>query len=238
MEFIITERFIDLFPTPTIAVVRGEIESVLPDTQERVFSLQAKAEEHLKGQGLETSTLSSHQHVSVWREAYQKFGVKAKNHKPTHEALARRILRDEGWPKINLPVDIYLTNQAAHLLPHGGYDITALKGDLVLDLSDASEPFEPLGGGQEFTEAGEVVYRNDGRIVTRRWNYRDCEATKLTDSTKSMMLVIESPSEAISPAVIEAAADDLVRRYKECFQGKFEATVLRIGRGSTRFQIA
>jgi DNA/RNA-binding domain of Phe-tRNA-synthetase-like protein len=237
MDFIITERFLDLFPAPTIAVVRGEIESSLADTPERVAALRVKAEEQLKAQGLETSTLSSHPHLAAWREAYQKFGVKAKNHKPTHEALARRLLRDEGWPIINLPVDIYLTNQAAHLLPHGGYDIVALKGDLILDLADASEPFEPLGGGNELTEAGEVVYRNDGRIVTRRWNYRDCEATKITESTKSMMLVIESPSEAISPAVIQAAADDLVTRYQECFQGKFDATILRISRDSRRFPI-
>ena len=237
MEFIITDKFIDLFPNPTIAVVRGEIESPHSEARERVVSLQEQAEKHLKEQGLETATLTSHQHIAVWRQAYQKFGVKAKDHKPTHEALARRILREEGWPKINLPVDIYLTNQATHLLPHGGYDTTTLKGDLVLDLCDTSEPFEPLGGGQELTGPGEVVYRNNGRIVTRRWNYRDCDATKITDTTSSMVLVIESPSDAIPSAVVEAAADDLVRRYNHCFQGKFEAMVLRISRGSTRFKI-
>jgi DNA/RNA-binding domain of Phe-tRNA-synthetase-like protein len=237
MDFIITDKFIDLFPNPTIAVVRGEIESAHAEAPARVASLQEQAEQHLKELGLVTATLTSHQHISVWREAYSKFGVKAKNHKPTHEALARRILREEGWPNINLPVDVYLTNQATHLLPHGGYDTTTLKGELVLDLSDTSEPFEPLGGGQELTDPGEVVYRNDGRIVTRRWNYRDCDATKITESTRSMVLVIESPSDAISSAIVQAAADDLVRRYNHCFQGKFEATVLRIGRGSTRFRI-
>jgi DNA/RNA-binding domain of Phe-tRNA-synthetase-like protein len=237
MDFIITEKFIELFPNPTIAVVKGEIESLQPEAQERVAFLQEQAEKHLKDLGLETATLTSHQHIAVWRQAYQKFGVKAKDHKPTHEALARRILREEGWPKINLPVDIYLTNQAMHLLPHGGYDTTTLKGDLVLDLSDESEPFEPLGGGRELTTPGEVVYRNDGRIVTRRWNYRDCDATKITDSTRSMVLVIESPSDAISPQVVQLAADDLVRRYDHCFKGKFEATVLNIGRDSSRFSI-
>jgi DNA/RNA-binding domain of Phe-tRNA-synthetase-like protein len=138
MEFIITERFIDLFPNPTIAIVRGEIESQLSNSAENIASLQSKAAEELKAKGFETSTLSTHPHISAWRAAYQKFGAKAKDHKPTHEALARRILRDEGWPKINLPVDVYLTNQAAHLLPHGGYDLTTLKGDLVLDLSDGA----------------------------------------------------------------------------------------------------
>lgn len=221
MEFRATERFLELFPETTIALVMGEISSARAELQAAVGRYQQEATASLATSGLDTSTLSTHPHVAAWRDAYQKFGVKAKSHKPTHEALCRRVLKGEGWPAINPVVDIYLTNQAAHILPHGGYDCHALQGDVTLDISGGDEPFEPLGGGTEMTAPGEVVYRDASGVITRRWNYRDSERCKITDSTKSFMLVIEAPSQVIPPAAVEAAAQDLVRRFEECFNGRF-----------------
>lgn len=227
MKLIIEESVVNIFPGMTIGVLKGTITAAEDNLPEKISRMRAEAVDRMKSQILDTSTLSEHPHVAAWRAAYQKFGVKAKTHKPTHEALARRLLKGEGWPNINPIVDIYLTNQAAHLLPHGGYDHTTLTGALRLDISPGSERFEPLGGGEETTNPGEVIYRDDQRIVTRRWNYRDCEVTKITESTKHFVLMIEAPSEAIPEQAIREAARDLVERFVRCFQGTFVFHLVR-----------
>lgn len=221
MKFVVEKAVVDLFPKVIIGIVKGSLTEAEPDLRERIGKMREEAVERLKTSGLETGTLSDHPHMAAWRAAYQKFGVKAKTHKPTHEALARRLLKGDGFPEINPIVDIYLTNQAAVLLPHGGYDHPSLNGTLRLAVSPGDERFEPLGGGEEVTSPGEVVYRDDVRIVTRRWNYRDCEVTKITDQTKHFVLMVESPSGEVAESAVTEAMRGLVERYTRCFQGTF-----------------
>ena len=227
MRFVVNDSILNLFPNLTIAIVRGDISEIRPGISETIADLREQAAEGMRGVCPDQQALVSHPHIAEWRKAYQAFGVKPKTHKPTHEALARRLLKQGTWPDINPIVDVYLTNQTAHLLPHGGYDAERLQGNLYLDVSAGTERFEPLGGGEELTSAGEVVYRDDARILTRRWNYRDCDATKITDQTRQFVLMIESPSAEIPVDAVEAAGRDLVERYSRCYQGTFSSTVFR-----------
>lgn len=228
MMFSVSPPVLALFPDIFIGVVQGTIEAPRAKVEAAIADLRQEALSHLRACGIDATNLSSHPHVLAWRTAYQRFGVKAKKHNPTHEAFARRLLKDGSWPRINPIVDVYLTNQLAHLLPHGGYDQTRLTGNLQLSLCQAAERFEPLGGGEETTEPGEVAYRDDVRILTRRWNYRDCDTTKITESTSCFLLMIEAPSQEIPAQAIERAAQDLVVRYQRCFEGAFKSSVLHV----------
>jgi DNA/RNA-binding domain of Phe-tRNA-synthetase-like protein len=227
VRFEVSHSILKLFPNVTIAIVRGEISEIRPGFSEEIAAMRERAADRMKEMCPDQQALVSHVHVAEWRKAYQAFGVKPKTHKPTHEALARRLLKQGTWPEINPIVDVYLTNQMTHLLPHGGYDAARLQGDLRLDVCSEAETFEPLGGGEESTSAGEVVYRDDARVLTRRWNYRDCDATKITDETRQFLLMIESPSAEIALDAVEAASTDLAERYSKCYQGTFSSTVFR-----------
>ena len=225
MNIVFDPNFVELFPTCTLGFLAGRIDGPKGDPAARIAALRQEALTALEG--LETATLTQHPHIAAWRQAYSAFGTRAKKHKPTHEALARRLLRDEGWPEIHPLVDLYLTNQVAHMLPHGGYDTTMLEGDLHLGLSPGGEPFEPLGGGQEEIQPGEVVYRDARSVLTRRWNYRDAERTKIRPDTRTFLMVIESPSEEIPAATVKAAVEDLARRYAEVWEGEFIPRVIQ-----------
>ncbi|HKH48658.1 MAG TPA: phenylalanine--tRNA ligase beta subunit-related protein, partial [Thermoanaerobaculia bacterium] len=216
--------------------LRGSINSVQSDLRETVADLRAKALASLTALAPTPEALAEVKNVSVWREAYKAFGAKPTKFRPTHEALARRLLKDGVWPDINPVVDIYLTNQIDHLLPHGGYDATALAGDLKLYVSPGNEPFEPLGGGQEATEPGEVVYRDQQRVLTRRWNYRDCDATKITEQTTDFVLMIEAPGE-IEASEVEKACSDLAQRYARAFEGRFRPLVFEASKDSREVEI-
>jgi DNA/RNA-binding domain of Phe-tRNA-synthetase-like protein len=225
MNLTVTPAVQELFPDMIIGLVSGVIEQVRPDAEGQILAMRESAMDNLRSKFPSTEELGQHPHIRAWRDAYQKFGVKAKDHKPTHEALTRRLINQGVWPTINPLVDVYLTNQVDHILPHGGYDTDTLTGSIALVSCQQPEPFHPLGGGEELTNRGELVYRDDARVLTRRWNHRDCDATKLTDKTKSFLLFIESPGKEIPESVIEKAAQDLVERYKRCFQGTFNWSI-------------
>ena len=228
MIFSVSEQVTEIFPKITIGIVRGAGSSPFTCSDEKIQEMRSAAESELGEKGLQTSTLSTHPHMQAWRDAYRKFKVKAKTHKPTHEALARRILVGDGWPDINPIVDIYLTNQLCHLLPHGGYDADKLSGTLRLEISSGDEPFTALGGEEQMTKADEVIYRDDQRILTRRWNYRDADATCIRDETTNFILMIESPGELIDDEAVAKSADDLAGRYRSVFDGDFSSEVIRI----------
>jgi DNA/RNA-binding domain of Phe-tRNA-synthetase-like protein len=220
MDLIVDQQVASVFPNLSIGVLHGKVDAQKPSFGDEILALREGALQKLSSLGAEA--LPSHPNITAWREAYERFGVKAKKYPPTHESLAKRLLKAGTWPNINPIVDVYLTNQVAHLLPHGGYDETTLTGDVSLVVSAGGEVFEPLGGGSEATDAGEIVYRDGTRVLTRRWNYRDADSTKITESTAHFVLMVESPSETIPADRVAAACQDLADRYARCFEGSFD----------------
>lgn len=218
------------FPEMSLGVVYGTLLSTRPGYPETIAELRSTALQRLNARGLES--VLADPNVQAWRRAYEKFGMKAKKYPATHEAFARRLIKSQSWPDINPVVDIYLSNQTWHLLPHGGYDVTTLAGDILLDASPGGEPFEPLGGGSESTEPGEIVYRDAERILTRRWNYRDCDKTKITPETRQFLLMIESPDSTVPLSLVSAACEDLAERYRRCFEGSFAWEAKEMAHGS------
>lgn len=234
MQLEIEGNVLEIFPHITIAAVSGSLKNARPELESCIGQLRSEALAQIGTSGLNTENLLNHPHISAWRDAYQRFGVKAKTHKPTHEALVRRLLKEGIFPDINPVVNVYLANQAAHLLPHGGYDSNTLSGTVRLAISPGGERFEPLGGGEELTNPNEVIYRDDKRILTRRWNYRDCDATKITSDTNNFILMIESPSINIQDEAVEKAARDLVAKYDACFEGTFQYVLFKATPGTGR----
>lgn len=234
MKIEFDKTFIDLFPDAAVGIIRGREVSVRPEFQRLLPELRTEAMSSLRSK-LGSEGEMQHEHIEAWREAYRLFGVNPKKHRPTHESLARRLLRDGRWPAINPIVDLYLVNQGESLLPHGGYDCANVSWPVRLTRSPGNEAFEPLGGGQEVTEPGEVIYRDASRVLTRRWNCRDCEATKITETTSEFVLMIESPSARISATAVETAATALVEKCRMAFEGEFFCTLLKAANGANSF---
>jgi DNA/RNA-binding domain of Phe-tRNA-synthetase-like protein len=123
--------------------------------------------------------------IEAWRQAYRTFGVKPRDSRPTAEAFLRRLIKGADFPTISKAVDAYLLVETDYYLPVGGYDLDTITGDIRLRFSGGDEPFIPLGAKlDENTKPGEVVYADDRRILTRKWNYRDCDHCKITDQSQ------------------------------------------------------
>jgi len=65
-------------------------------------------------------------------------------------------------------------------------------GDLELTYAEGGECFRPIGTVDiKQVKPGEIVYKDKGGVVVRRWNYREAERTKLTNDTQNAIIAFE-----------------------------------------------
>jgi lysyl-tRNA synthetase class 2 len=103
----------------------------------------------------------------------------------------------------------------------GGFDLDRVVSDIQLRYSKGGEIFKPLGAGkEEETYEGEVVYADEKRILTRRWNFRDADYTKITRNTSYLVMFLDA-SPMISLEKVKTAIDELRELYEKYCGGKY-----------------
>jgi len=99
-------------------------------------------------------------------------------------------------------------------------------GDIILRFAVGDEPFTALNSKEMDTaKEGEVVYADSKEVLCRRWNWRECDKTKMTEETKDVILVIE----ALSPVTreeLEEVEEDLSRLIIKYCGGKIRTDIL------------
>lgn len=177
---------------------------------------------------------ASDPHVRAWREAFASFGAKPSRYPCSAEALLKRVLRGEDPPAVNAAVDAYNAVSIAHRLPIGGEDLDRLRGVGTLRVADGSEPFVAFHDGAEaieHPEPGEIVWIDEEGVTCRRWCWRQCRRTQLTEASTSAYFLLERlPPLALDR--LEAAGDALSRALRE-LSPACEIRPERIGPGWT-----
>jgi DNA/RNA-binding domain of Phe-tRNA-synthetase-like protein len=139
-----------------------------------------------------TETLSQEPKIESWRKAYSVFGAKPKKYKSSVENLYRMILKGVDLRPISKIVDIYNYISVKHMVPAGGDDAAKVDGDIVLRFAGGDERFTALNSDEtETAKEGEVIYSDDKEVLCRRWNWRECDKTKMTEETRNVVLVVE-----------------------------------------------
>jgi len=209
MQLLVEPEIVGLFPDLRIGILIAEgINNRESDAALEQLKIQS-AEQFRKR--FTTDSLLENPCIRAWREAYGRFGVKPKDHRPTAEALLRRVLNGHPIPAISKLVDSYLVVETQFQLPIGGYDLDRVAGNIRLRISDGGEDFVPLGSVevQEQTSVGEIVYADDVQILTRRWNYRDCDSCKIRPESTRIALFSEAPISTVSTEHLALSLDAL-----------------------------
>jgi DNA/RNA-binding domain of Phe-tRNA-synthetase-like protein len=153
----------------------------------------------------DVSEFLNEKNIICWQDTYRSFGVNPKKKKPTAEALLLRTIKNGFIPHINAAVDCYLAAETLFCLPIGGYDLDRVYGDICLKIAKGGEPFIGVGSdSEELIDTNEVIYADNKRVLTRRWNYRDCDYTKIDVYSKNIALFTEAPYNKISTDEIES----------------------------------
>jgi DNA/RNA-binding domain of Phe-tRNA-synthetase-like protein len=188
-----------------------------------------RAEEDRAAAAFAGSSIPDHPRIAPWRAAYRAFGAKPKDHPSSIENLVRRVSKGGRLPHINKLVDLYNVVSLRHLVPVGGEDLAAVEGDVELAFAGESEPaVRLLGEPPEMArppKPGEVIYRDRAGALCRRWNWKEAERTKLTESTRDGFLVVE----ALPPVMREdlvAALNDLAEMVRSQCGGAVRTAIL------------
>lgn len=214
MKFIIDKRLFDLFPELTIGVV------VLHDldnsgTSKEVNQFFQQIQKDFQ-QTFPYPRIQDHPFIQPWREAFRRLGIPASKFNSSIEAIGRRILKGSYLPSINNLVNLYNALSIKHLIPIGGHDMGIMKGNIYLCFATGEERFLPMGSEQwEPVPSGEVVYKDDHEVLTRRWVWRQCDKDKVTTGSRQVFIPIDVLSEVGREKTVEVIADftALIPRY-------------------------
>ncbi len=178
----------------------------------------------------DTETLSQHPKIHSWREAYSSFGAKPKKYKSSVESLYRMILKGVDLRHINKIVDLFNYISIKYMIPAGGDDMAKVDGDIILKFAVGDEPFTALNSKEKGTaKEGEVVYADSKEVLCRRWNWRECDKTKMTEKTKDVILVVE----ALPPVTreeLDEVEEDLSRLILKYCGGEIRTDILDDGK--------
>ncbi|MDH6109376.1 DNA/RNA-binding domain of Phe-tRNA-synthetase-like protein [Kitasatospora sp. MAP12-15] len=173
-------------------------------TSERLL---ARAEQAAREQ-LAQQPLADHPQLTAWREAFKAAGMKPSRTRPSVDALLRRL--ESGLPRVDRLTDVYNAVSIAHVLPLGGEDLDHYQGPARLLRATGTESFDTTADGGpvvESPEPGEVVWADDLGVTCRRWNWRQCTRTRITDSTTRALFILDGLGPMDDEALLRAGAD-------------------------------
>jgi DNA/RNA-binding domain of Phe-tRNA-synthetase-like protein len=223
MKFVIDKQISEKFPDLNIGLI---IVKDMDNTgvNQEVLDLIKQKEEEIK-EKFDKETLSENSKIKVWREAYTSFGAKPKKYKCSVENLYRMILDDISLEHINKIVDIYNYISIKHMVPVGGDDIDKVEGDIKLRFANGTETFVQLNSDEvKNPKEGEVIYQDDKEVLCRRWNWRECDKSKMTEETKNVTLVVEGLN--VSKEEISSIINELASMVEKYCGGSVETEIL------------
>jgi len=212
MKFKIDNKIFEKFPDLNIGIVTakgidntGSNEEIMNLIKEKVKEIRAN---------FNTETLSQNPKIDAWRKAYSSFGAKPKKYKCSVENLYRMILDEIELKHINKIVDIYNYISIKYVIPMGGDDTDKVDGSITLKFAQGNEPFIELNSEEtKNPKEGEVVYVDDKEVLCRRWNWRECDKSKMTEETKNVALVIEG-----LPPITKEEVETITKELSELVQ--------------------
>lgn len=191
MKFRVTDDIFYIYPETLIGIVVALNINNCQDTSETTHLL--RLQEARVADAFLATDVAQHPCIASWREAYKKFGAKPQKYYSSVESLVRRVVSGQKVPSINNLVNIYNAVSLKYIVPAGGEDLDKIQGDVELTIAGEAEAAIRLLGERDERppKRGEVFYKDDLGGICRRWNWREAERTKLTESTRNAMLIVE-----------------------------------------------
>lgn len=171
--------------------------------------------------------------VNAWRLAYKAFGIKKTKYRCSVERLVKNALAARPLPAINSFVDAYNAVSMTHVMPIGADDLDKVSGDIAFRYTRDGDTFVDMSGaedgngeadeGGDAPKPGEVVYVDGaGKVLCRRWNWRqDARSLVGPETTRAVMTIQSLGIGELDAAIADAMA--LIERFSA---GKVFVTVL------------
>lgn len=130
--------------------------------------------------------------LTVWREAFASEGMKVRDFRPSIDALVKRIQADKPFGSINPIVDIGTVVSLKFVLPAGAHPILSDTQEVSLEPANGDEVDTTLDGKTEAVNRGEIVLKDNGRLASRRWVWRQTPLSRIGNGTTDFFLNIDA----------------------------------------------
>ncbi len=220
----IDKQIFEKFPGLTIGIVKAKgIDN--KGINEELIQLLRDKEKEIK-ENFQKDKLSENPKIGCWRKAYSSFGAKPKKYRCSVENLYIMILDGIELKHYSKLVDIYNYISIKHMIPVGGDDMDNVDGEVILKFADGTETFKELNSDEiKNPQEGEVIYKDDKEVLCRRWNWRECDKSKMTENTTNVNLVIEGLN-PFSKDDIEMITNELAELVKKYVGGEIETEII------------
>lgn len=153
---------------------------------------------------------------------HEKVGKTSKKDKSSPENLLYMLLNSGTMPSINLIVDIYNLVSIKTRLALGAHDLSNIDGNVKLRLTNGDEYFLPIGYEKpKVVSQGEYAYIDDANHILCRMEVRQVEKTKVLESTKDCMYIVQG-NEFVDNEQIKEAVDMLIELTTKYCDGNAE----------------
>jgi DNA/RNA-binding domain of Phe-tRNA-synthetase-like protein len=195
-------------------------------TRDRILDFLSSSQGLLRGDFSSQEALALDPRVRSYFEMFRTFGANPKRVKPSHFALADRVIRGGHLPDINPAVNLYNAFSVRHLVPFGGEDLDSVAEFFELAYAAGDEPWTPIGTSEpKGTRAGDVVWRDRLEVSTISLNYRQCDKTKLIPTTRNAYFLSEG-FRGVNAACIEKMSEEFIDVFEEFLGGTYERYTL------------
>ncbi len=165
------------------AIVRGV--NIKPEVDE-LNALRRQVVNELKKQ-YSQAVITAIPEVVAYRSLFKSMGVDPSRYRPPAEYLLRRALQDR-FPKINNVVDPCLIATVKTWIVTGAYDLDKTKGEVRVEIQSKVESFELIDGRIVTPSIGELVLRDDEKLVSS-FCLGDAKEVMITPATKNVLVV-------------------------------------------------
>ncbi len=203
MIFTIDDGIFRIFPSLKIGVLVGKIDNTKYG-EDRLEETLNDIKNHFSFERPQDQP-----NIKAWREAFRKLGVSASKYQSSVESLLKRALKGGPFPRINPLVDLYNVISLKRLVPIGGHALDPIEGNIYLCFAEGKETFVPMDlGEQETADKGEVIYRDDKDVLTRRWVWRQSNKDKVLNETTHVFIPIDV-MEGLPDGLCESTMKDM-----------------------------
>lgn len=170
--------------------------------------------------------LAEDQRIAAWRAAYRAMGIKPAEHRPSNEAMLRRVLHGQELPSINALVDIGNIISLKYVMPVGSHAIDVMKQNITLGPASGDEIFIPFGSEiLEHPDKGEIIFAEGKTALTRRWIWRQATHTLTLPQSTAVEINLDGlPSVGINE--VKAAADEMQQLVKHFCGGEMQFEII------------
>ena len=220
---------------------RGIVVACKMDNRESDTKLESLLRDALVNAAANPLDLKTDPKTAAWIETYRELGVNPNKFPPAHLALLKRVQKPgAAIPFINKVVAIMNVNSIRGGLPVGGDDLLRAGDTLELRFAKGDEKFTPLNDPEktEHPDSGEIIYvvTETGKVMCRRWNWRNGYQTRITEETQAMVMNIDGLGEDSEKRAI-SVRDRVARMLEEYCSAEVETALLSPSNPYFRFYV-